>query len=108
MERTHSRQFFLSLTMVVLSFISSCGDTIDCSGCSEDEICWYSTDYDGSLDGNGCFPWPAACESDRTCECVNSQTESNEACWTVGVQNSGACSLDENGEPLLSCETTLG
>lgn len=89
----------------------ACGDpepSLDCSGCSEDELCWYTTDFDGSLSGSGCIAWPAACADDRSCECVNASTGTGEGCDTMGyVQNSNACAIEES-EPVLYCVSTLG
>ncbi len=89
----------------------ACGDpepSLDCSGCT-DGLCWYTTDFDGSLSGSGCLDWPAACDTDRSCECVNANTSSGEGCDAMGfVQNSNACALDEDEGPVLYCVSTLG
>ena len=89
----------------------ACGDpepTLDCSGCADDELCWYTTDFDGSLSGSGCIDWPAACDTDRTCGCVNASTGEGEGCEAMGyVQNSNACA-EEEAEPVLYCVSTLG
>ena len=84
------------------------GETLDCGACAEDELCWYTTDFDGELGGSGCIDWPAACESDRSCECVDANTDFGEGCDALGyVQNSNACESSE-GEPILYCVSTLG
>ena len=101
-------------TLLLLAFGAwglACGDpepVLDCSGCTGDQLCWYTTDFDGSLSESGCLPWPAACDADRSCACVNASTESGEGCDAMGyVQNSGACAL-EDAEPVLYCVSTLG
>lgn len=88
----------------------ACGDpeaTVDCSECT-DGLCWYTTDFDGSLSGSGCLDWPVACETERSCECVNANTDTGEGCESMGyVQNTNACSVEEEG-PVLFCVSTLG
>jgi len=89
----------------------ACGDpepSLDCSVCGEDELCWYTTDFDGSLSGSGCIPWPSACADERSCACVNTSTGAGEGCDGMGyVQNSNACEVEES-EPVLYCVSTLG
>lgn len=98
------------LTTFVCAWGFACGDpgpSLDCSGCV-DGLCWYTTDFDGSLSGSGCLDWPAACDADRSCECVNANTAPGEGCDAMGyVQNSNACSTEEEG-PVVYCVSTLG
>jgi hypothetical protein len=81
-------------------------EDIDCEMCAEDEVCWYTTDFDGTLHQSGCLDLPADCQEDRSCDCVNASDES--VCDQVGwVQNGDACETIED-IPVVECISTLG
>ncbi|MEM1025760.1 MAG: hypothetical protein AAGJ19_18945 [Myxococcota bacterium] len=94
----------------------ACGDeepnpdqklVVDCSPCGLTELCWYTRDFDNRVSDFGCLDLPAACIEDRSCACISTQppTLCDEA---GGAQNSNACELSDDEEPLLFCVTTLG
>lgn len=75
-----------------------------CADCPADQLCWTTTDFDGSV-LNGCMDWPEACSEEQTCECVNDNSATcNELGWE---QNSEACTVIDDRE-VLSCVSTLG
>mgnify|MGYP001605411724 CR=1 FL=1 len=79
---------------------------IDCSTCSDAQVCWYTLDFDGSVSRVGCLELPAECETPADCECINAAQE--KVCDQVNwVQNSNACSTHE-AVPVVECISTLG
>ena len=93
-----------------LIVLASCGGTssgIDCADCPTDQLCWTTSDFDGSV-LNGCMDWPEHCSEDPTCDCVNDISGNTTACDDLGwVQNSDACGIVEE-RAVLSCVSTLG
>ncbi len=88
---------------------SSSGTEPDCSGCSDDELCWYTVDFDDSVTTT-CAAWPQWCDTDRTCDCLETQTDPDgqKFCDSIGAaQNTNACELVDE-RPVLFCETRLG
>jgi len=75
---------------------------VDCESCSGEELCTYSTDYDGVVSG-GCADLPSDCSSDRSCDCVNASSEA--VCGGDAFQN--PCETIED-VPVVDCVTTLG
>ena len=102
------------LALVLLVTVCSCSrlpstpEEIDCSACGDD-LCWY--DYDIERDGYvaHCAPWPDQCTNDRSCECLDSETDANGLlfCDQFGVSRSDACDVID-GRLLIYCETNLG
>lgn len=84
----------------------------DCSACSDDELCWYTIDFDDAYITH-CDPWPSWCEDDRSCDCLETETSPDEGvlyCETSevgGAQNTDACEVIDD-RPVLFCETRLG
>ena len=102
----------LLLVALAVAMAMGCGEaeeTLECD-CAADELCWYTTDFDGELDGSGCLPYPAACSDDASCDCVNANPSSDEGCRSLGMeQNSNACAFDaDQDQPVLYCVSTLG
>lgn len=79
---------------------------IDCSACSEQQVCWYTLDYDGSVDRVGCLALPVECPEPADCDCINTVEE--QVCDQVGwVQNGNACSTHDS-VAVVECISTLG
>ena len=99
----------LSRVFIGLVALVGCGGAsgLDCSDCPDDELCWTTSDFDGSVT-KGCMPWPEVCADEPTCDCVNDRSNNPTACDELGwQQNSDACSVID-GRPVLSCVSTLG
>lgn len=98
------------LALAAIISIAACGGStsneIDCDVCADDEVCWYTTNVEGSTSDSGCLSLPAACVDDQSCDCINSEPAST--CEQVGFeQNSNACSVVDDA-PLVYCVSTLG
>lgn len=81
----------------------------DCSACGDDQLCWYTIDFDDAV-LTTCAPWPDWCAEDQTCDCIDTQTNADGMlyCDTIGgAHNSNACE-EIDGRPVLFCETRLG
>ena len=100
-------RLMLLFVSLVLASCSVGTSGTDCADCPADELCWTTTDFDGSV-RNGCMAWPDHCAEDQTCDCVGDISGDTTACDDLGwVQNSDACGVVE-GRAVLSCVSTLG